>query len=219
MRPPPESTTRRSFLKKGLLGGVLLTLGGAGLLATRSTRRVPLPPEPLRVLDTDEFAIVQALAERVIAPRPGTPTVTQIRVAQRVDAILWRADGGVRQEVKQLLRLFESGLAGFLFEGRTLPFTQLEPEAQDAVLRGWRDSRLSVRRTGYQALRALVAAAYYSSSDTHASVGYPGPPQGFHQPDAPEWRGGGQPRPEGNGVFHQEVDEGRGANVGTEGAH
>jgi hypothetical protein len=37
-------------------------------------------------------------------------------------------------------------------------------------------------------------------------VNYPGPPRGFHQPDAPVWKGGGQPRPEGNGVFHEEAE-------------
>jgi len=204
MRSPPDLTTRRSVLKKGLLGGALLALGGAGLLATRGTRRVPLPKEPLTVLSADEFAVVHAIAERVLAPRPGAPTVDQLNVGYTVDVILSRAGEDVRKELKQLLGLFENGLAGFLFGGRTKPFTQLAPEAQDDVLREWRDSRLELRRTGYQALRTLVGAAYYSSKDSYAAVGYPGPPEGFHQPDAPEWRGGGQPRPEGNGVFHEE---------------
>jgi hypothetical protein len=209
MASPPDFPlpTRRGFLTKGLLGGALLALGGAGWLASRDTRRVPPPKEPLRVLDATEYAIVSALAARLIDPRPGTPTVEQVNTAYNVDAILQNADAGARKDFKQLLGLFENGLAGFLFGGRTRPFTQLSPETQDEVLREWRDSRLNVRRTGYQALRSVVMAAYYSSDLAWPAVGYPGPPEGFHQPDAKAWKGGGEPRPDGNGVYHPETPE------------
>src|SRR2546426_62775 len=50
-------------------------------------------------------------------------------------------------------------------------------EELDERLRAWRDSRLSVRRTGFKALRGLCCAAYYSSIETYPSVGYPGPPE------------------------------------------
>ena len=68
-------------------------------------------------------------------------------------------------------------VAGFLFSGRVTPFTALDPSAQDVVLREWRDSRLAVRRTGYEALRKLVLASYYSAPEVWPSMGYPGPPQ------------------------------------------
>jgi hypothetical protein len=35
-------------------------------------------------------------------------------------------------------------------------------------------------------------------------VGYPGPPVAFHDAAAPVWKGGGQPRPDGPGVFREE---------------
>jgi hypothetical protein len=72
--------------------------------------------------------------------------------------------------------VLESALAGMIFDGRTKPFTRLSPEAQDAVLAHWRDSRLLVRRTGYQVLRKLTCAAHYAQPTSWASVGYPGPP-------------------------------------------
>lgn len=200
---PASNESRRGFLKKGLLGGALLALGGAGFLASRGPRPAPPPKQPLRVLDEAEYAIVSALAARVVDPRPGTPTVEQVNVGGNVDTILSHASEDVRKELKQLLRLFENGLTNLLFGGRPRPFTRMSADEQDAVLREWRDSRIEVRRTGYQALRLLVMAAYYSSPMTYAAVSYPGPPQGFHQPDAPVWKGGGQPRPEGNGVWHE----------------
>ena len=52
-------TSRRSLLKKGLFGGAVLAVGGAGFLASRGTKRVALPPEGLKVLSEDEYAVVK----------------------------------------------------------------------------------------------------------------------------------------------------------------
>lgn len=200
--------TRRSMIKRGLFGGGLLLLGGAGFLAVRPSKKEPLPKEPLTSLSAAEYALVMALARRIVAPQPkpgsGMPSVEQVNVGVNVDAILARADEGVRRELRQLMGLFENGLAELLFAGAVAPFTQLSPEHQDQVLSGWRESRLVLKRTGYQALRTLVLAGYYASPMIWPAVGYEGPPQGFHDPNAPVWRGGGQPRPDGNGVWHEE---------------
>jgi hypothetical protein len=47
---------------------------------------------------------------------------------------------------------------------------------QDQHLRSWQNSRLAIRRTGFQAMKRLSCAIYFGSPDTYASVGYPGPP-------------------------------------------
>lgn len=202
-RSQPDS--RRTFLKKGLLGGFVLSIGGAGFLLTRSTRQVALPDQLLAVLDPTEYSVLQAVAGRLIPQRAGFPTVQQVGAALNADRILLLADPCARKEVKQLLKLFENALAGFLFGGRLRPFTQLAPEEQDAVLGEWQNSRLQIRRTGFQALRTLAMAAYFGSPLTWAASGYPGPPEGFHQRYAPVWKGGGAKRPEGNGVYHPEL--------------
>jgi hypothetical protein len=201
---PPPGQTRRGFLKRGIFGGVLLAAGGGAFLALRPSRKVPLPPEGLICLDETEYAVVQSLAERIIPTRDKFPSVDQVRVAFNVDRILSRTDPGAAKEVKQLLKLFESALSGLLFGARVQPFTQLPAAEQDAVLGEWRDSKLVIRRTGFQALRVLLLAGYYSSKLSWPATGYSGPPAGFWQPDAPLWKGG-SPRPEGNGVFHPEV--------------
>src|SRR5712691_3302367 len=146
-RSQPDS--RRTFLKTGLLGGFVLSIGGAGFLLARSTRQVALPDQPLAVLDPTEYSVLQAVAGRLIPQRAGFPTVEQVGVALNADGILLRADPSARKEVKQLLKLFENALAGFVFGGRLRPFTQLAPEDQDAVLREWQNSRLEIRRTGF----------------------------------------------------------------------
>ena len=194
--------SRRSLLKRGLLGGSLLALGGMGFLALRGGRMVPLPPEGLRVFSPREYAVLGAVARRLIRPRQGWPTVDEMGVALAADRIAERTEGSAQRELKQLLGLFENALAGFLFGGWTRPFTALEGDLQDRVLGEWRDSALAIRRTGFSALRTLVLAGYYKSPRVWPALGYPGLPVGVHRPEAVEWRGGDAPRPDGNGVWH-----------------
>jgi hypothetical protein len=201
----PHSPSRRAVLKRGLLGGALLAAGGAGFLALRRGRPAVVPAEALHVFSEREYAVLDALAHRFIAVQPGWPSVETVGVALAVDRIAQRTEPSVQAELKQLLGLFENALSGFLFGGRTQPFTDLDAAEQDAVLEEWRDSRIALRRTGYNVLRTLVLAGYYQSSLTWKAIGYPGPPVDFYQPDAPVWYGGATPRPEGNGVFHPEA--------------
>jgi len=56
------------------------------------------------------------------------------------------------------------------------PFTRLEADEMDARLNAWRTSRLALLRSGYQALKRLAQATYYSSPEVYPLVGYPGPP-------------------------------------------
>lgn len=172
---PPSGQKRRGFLKTGLVGGVLLACAGVGYVATRKGPGHALPAGGLKVLDAQEFSVLAAIAARVIPDRAGFPTVEEIGVAATADALLERVDPSAQQELKQLLQLFDNALSNALFGGHFRPFTALLPPAQDEVLRGWRDSRLLLRRTGFQALRGLVLAAYYGDPRTWKAVGYPGP--------------------------------------------
>ncbi len=200
---PPRGAkqSRRGFLKKGLFGGALLALGGGGYLATRSSAQLPLPAEGLLVLSAREYSVINTLAARFIPSRPGFPSVDEIRVAFNCDRILAQVDETALRELRQLILLFENALAGFLFGRRTKPFTALPVVEQEVVLNEWASSKLTLRRTGFLALRGMVVAAYYGSSKTWAAVGYPGPPAGLHDPNAPVWKGGDVARPEGNGFY------------------
>ena len=202
--PAPAGLTRRSLVKRGLLGGALLAAGGAGFLAFRSGASVPVPTDGLLVFTPAQFAVLDAVARRMVRPRTGWPTVDQVGVARAADRIAARVEPSAQKELQQLLGLFDNRLAVFLFGGRIRPFTLLDGAGQDAVLAEWRDSRIAVRRTGFAALRTLVLAGYYQSPAVWPAVGYGGPPRIFEDgPSLPEWRGG-EPRPDGNGVWHGE---------------
>ena len=174
--PGERRAGRRSFLKKGLVGAALLAIGGGTLLATRRT----VPPAALagvfRVFSREELAVLLAIAERLVPPRAEFPRPAAIGLAARLDAVAAQADPATQKELRQLVRLFESALAGFLLDGEARLFTASPPERQDRRIAAWARSRIALRRTGHRALRRLVLAAYYSSPETWDAVGYPGPP-------------------------------------------
>ncbi len=197
---PPVGQVRRSFLKRGMVAGAVLALGGGTALFLRPGKEWPLPPEGLLSLTSREYAALMAIAERMIPIFGDFPPLESVRTGVNADRILTKVDPTALTEMKQLLNLFENALPNFLFGFRFAPFTQLDETGKDAVLSEWRTSRLAVRRTGYTALRGLVLAAYFVRAETWAAVGYPGPPK-FHDPNAPVWKGNGQPRPPSPGIW------------------
>lgn len=201
--PRGQPVARRGFLKKGLIGGALLALGGGGFLFTRRGAQVNIPGG-LQVLNAAEYAVMWAIVQRFVPAREGFPAADSLNAAVAADGIIALLEPVTQEELKQLLMLFENALPNFLFGGRTTPFTQLDPTEQDAVLAEWRDSRLTLRRTGYRALRGIALAAYYGNKATWSAVGYPGPLPGIHDPSAPVWKGGAEPRPVGNGTMLEE---------------
>ena len=152
------------------------------------------------MLSPREYSVVMALAERMVIVSGEYPPFDKVQVGLYADRILTKVDDTALKEMKQLLNLFENALPNFLFGLRFAPFTQMTATEQDAVLAEWMRSSIGVRRTGYTALRGLVLAAYFVRPETWASVGYPGPPK-LHDPNAPVWKGNGQPRPPSPGVW------------------
>jgi hypothetical protein len=163
---------RRTFLRRGLVGGAVLAAGGVGLGLWPSLIERK-PRTRLKVLDDKQFAVLAAVASRTVR----APGADPVMIAQSIDDLMSRAVPEVQSDFRKLLGLFENALAGMIFDGRPKPFTRLSPEAQDAALAHWRDSRIVVRRAGYQVLRKLTCAAHYVQPSCWPSVGYPGPPQ------------------------------------------
>jgi hypothetical protein len=171
--------SRRKFLKRGLVGGGLLLAAGTLPFAFRTTAIGQRPRRELRLLSLEEYAVLAAIAARVV-PGDGAdarwPRAEAVDVAGKVDALLATVHPDVGSDFRRLLRLFESGFLGTFVAGSPRPFTRAAPAEQDARIEAWRRSRLAVLRSGYQALKRLALAAYYSSPEVYARIGYPGPP-------------------------------------------
>lgn len=170
------TVTRRSFVKRGLFGGALLTIGGVGGLSLRSTVMVE-PQGPLKILDARTYSIFSAVAARLVPEGDGFPSARSVKVVESIDDTLTKLHPADVADLKRLLGLFEGAAFGVLFDMRPTTFTGSSAEVQDQALAAWRDSKISVRRTGYVALRSLVMSAYFGSEQGYEAVGYPGPPE------------------------------------------
>jgi hypothetical protein len=169
--------SRRGFLRKGLLGGALLALGGSTFLLLRRTRRREAPPNPLLVLSPDEYAIFAAVAACLVAVDGDSPSTDDVDVAGRADAAMALWPDAVQVEFRRLLRLFENALTGAATGTGFGTFTASPARLQDARLAAWAGSRVAVLRSGYQALKRLAGACYYAAPEAWPATGYPGPPE------------------------------------------
>jgi hypothetical protein len=129
------------------------------------------------------------MARRILLVGAGAPSVDEIDVVARCEAALKLLDPTSQEELRQVMGLFESAWVNLVLGGRFQSFTSMSEPQQSWVLKEWSESRLKLRRSGFQALRSLITTAYYGDERTWASVGYPGPPVAFHNPQAPIWKG------------------------------
>lgn len=92
---------------------------------------------------------------------------------ERIDRELSFWDEREVNDFKQLLALFEHGplIFGFSFSR----FTELSPESQDRYIAAWEQSRLAVRRAGFQVLKMLSVFFYYTREEAWKQIRYPGP--------------------------------------------
>ena len=165
---------RRTVLKVGLGGAVVLALGGIGLSLRSTVMREPR--EELRVLDAKQFSILAAIADRIAPRNRPFPSAFDVYVPEKVDALLHAMHPADAAEVQQALNLMENAAAGLLLEGRTSTFTASDEDAQDEILNSWKTSNMQAKRMAFKALNALCSSAYYSSPEVYEAVGYPGPP-------------------------------------------
>jgi hypothetical protein len=176
---------RRSFLKRGLLGGVLLVVAAGGGVALLPGDKSVKPSGPLSSLPESAFPVLAAVAARALA---GT-TASPVEIAMRVDAALRYARPEVRKDLGDALALLENALGGLLTRGTARPFTQLDEKEQDEALHRWRDSRLVLLRSAYHGLRKLCLAAHYATPAGWPETGYPGPSIPKPEPPAITARG------------------------------
>jgi hypothetical protein len=169
---------RRSILKVGVLGGVVLAVGGAALSLRPSNNGVALE-QPLLSLSPGAFYVLVQVAARIMRGTASMP----VTIAHRVDGAIARLPRAAQRDLDTVLVLLDNAVSGLIFARRPTTFSSLDGDAQDAFLKSWRDSRIALLRGAYNSLRKLCLAAHYATPDAFADAAYPGP--SFVKPGAP----------------------------------
>jgi hypothetical protein len=166
--------SRRHLIQRGLAGGFLLAAGGVGLSLQRSVLREP--KGPLRALNALEFSVLSFASDRITPGTETVPSASGLGVPELIDALLAKMHPVELADFKKVLNTLENAAVGLLLDARPVPFTTGSPETQDRALASWRDSALTLRRTGYKALHKVCTSAYWGMPETFSLSGYPGPP-------------------------------------------
>jgi len=166
-------TNRRTFLKAGVLGALVLAAGGA------LYRKVQGPP-PLAPYQFDGGArsVLAAIVPAILGPMlPSEAAARGAMVARTVEGV----QGAVatlplstQKEIQDLFGLLWLAPARRLLAG--IPaWDEASTEQVAAFLQGWRTHRFGMLRGAYAALHDLVLGAWYAQPDAWAAIGYPGP--------------------------------------------
>jgi choline dehydrogenase-like flavoprotein len=140
-------------------------------------------------LSSPELATLRAVCDTIVPSisGPGEPASFYSRKASDlgvdghiVEVI--REQFGPRQTAQfhQLLRTFESPGMNLFLDGHPVRFSRLDAAGRAAYLGRWRDSRLALKRSGFQALKRLTCFLYYSvpgiggPNPNWAEIGYSG---------------------------------------------
>lgn len=166
-------TTRRRFLAVGLAGAAGLAAAG-WLVHTRS------PGPGRQALDRDAEAIVLAIVPVILSGSlPDAPAARAQALGEtiaNVDAAIAGLPAYARGELAQLFTILSLAPTRVVFAGLSSGWRDATPEAVDALLTRFRESRMALKRAAYDALHQLVLAAWYANPRAWTAIGYAGPP-------------------------------------------
>lgn len=167
-------TTRRSFLKIGAAGALLLAAGGAAYRLTHP----PAAPQAF-VLDGEAGAVLAAILPAMLGPvLPADAAARQAAldgVTARTLAAIHGLPLGTQKEVQDLFGLLALAPARRWLAGVSGSWREAAPEQVAAFLERWRHHRLGTLQTAYLALHDLILGSWYAEPSTWAAIGYPGP--------------------------------------------
>jgi hypothetical protein len=166
-------TSRRTFLKAGALGALVLAAGGALYRTTH-----PAPPQRF-ALDGEARAALHAIVPSILAGAlPQDPPRRSAAIRDAIDGVHQAILGlplATQKEVQDLFALLALAPARRVLTGLSGGWTSASPAQVTAFLQDWRVHRLGLLRSAYDALHGLVLGAWYASPMSWAAIGYPGP--------------------------------------------
>lgn len=152
---------RRSFLKGTFALGATLALGSAVVL--------PSAAPGLRALSAREGEIVAAVAEVLFPGAPFPVSGVEAGIVAEVDRIV---DDSITDAAAVLFRYLLRTLEWGTLVSRGSRFTELSLDDRAEVLGVWHEPGVLPRKIAFDALRAILAMAYFSHPEVRAHIGW-----------------------------------------------
>jgi len=139
-----------------------------------------------------QYRALCSICDTFLPAAPGWPSAVERGVPDALAAALDFNPRAVdRWEFLNLLDVWDSSLHSFFEVGSWSQFSELPEEDKQRVMLSWADSRLTLRRAAFQALRKAVGFLYVmlpgvadAANAVWEKLGYPGP-IGVQRPEAP----------------------------------
>jgi hypothetical protein len=165
-------TSRRTFLKAGAFGALVLAAGGAVYRATHQA------PQPF-VLDGEAKAALAAIVPAILAgalpPEPAQRAAAAAAAIDHVQAAISGLPLTMQKEVQDLFGLLTLAPARRLLTGVAGGWGNASAQQVSGFLQEWRLHKFGLLRSAYQALHDLVLGAWYADPLSWDAIGYPGP--------------------------------------------
>lgn len=179
-------TTRRGFLKLGVMGTATLVLGSA--VATLTGCASPLEQNSdykfLRPNDREFFAALIPVVLNNSFPGELSHDAAMKRTLLALDDLIYTLQYHNRIQMRQLFDALSMAPIRVAAGAAWADWKDMSPEQINDFLIGWRDSMIEPKRMGYVSMSKLIGISWYAQPESYTSTGYPGPPTKIPTPVA-----------------------------------
>lgn len=175
-QPVDLTLSRRTFLKTGSLGGMLLATGSGAALLTGCAS--PKPATGYAFLREQDIRVVRALIPVILAgalPTGADEASAVERTLRSLDTFIGRTSPGTMAPLYQLFDLLSLPPARVALCRLWPDWPEAERADLEAFLLRWRGSSVGLLRAGYAGLVKIITSAWYLLPESWAATGYEAP--------------------------------------------
>lgn len=181
--------SRRQLLQRGLFGTTLLGIAASSAALSGCAGKMRPPPvypdtpSVYTFLRRDDVLLVSAIAPAIIAKHWPETDTQQARDAllTRVDLFITRMGDHNIREIRKLFDLLNQTLTRGLTTGIWSSWESVDVARAREFLDDWKNSRLSLLNSAYNALTDIIGFAWYSNPHNTQHLGYAGPPAHLYE--------------------------------------
>ncbi|MFI4939328.1 MAG: twin-arginine translocation signal domain-containing protein [Burkholderiales bacterium] len=163
-------SSRRSFLKAGLAGAIVLAAAG-GLYRTLNKTS---PYKPFALDGEARSALGAIVGVMLQSAIPASSNATEQAISNVLKTIA-ELPLSTQKEIQDMFGLLTLAPVRRFLVGIPDDWSKAKDEDIAAFLQSWRLHRIMMLQSIYHALHDLIFGGWYGDESTWASIGYPGP--------------------------------------------